>query len=227
MPKADQFAVGLALITTSLAALLSVHSLAYGALFLGLYLVCNPFIQDYFWGEYRPSLSEINELPAEEYKQNLNPKFDRWVKHISKPHPIKWGLLIPVFLVLMVIGVAGLLSNYTHKPSDQWVLKSYSADRGYTLEKNGVQYEAHCRGAFPPVLSRDGIDLSAGLVPIPPNSAVPYQQSSEPESHCSAVLLYLHKPVPVRQFGDILMYVEKADGPSKSSITELTISAAR
>lgn len=228
MPKADQFTVGLALITTALAALLTVHSLAYGALFLGAYLIINPFIQDYVWGEYRPSTDQINTLSATEYQQKLNPKFDRWVKHISKLHPVKWELLIPVFLVLIVVGIAGLASQYTHKPTDQWVLDSYSTEKGYLFMRNGAEYEAHCRGMYGPIVAKDGTDLSAGMVPIPDGAIIePLPIPVKPENFCSAILPYLHKSVPFRQSGDVLIYTEKGEGAFKNWTTELTIREAR
>src|ERR1700736_6541842 len=106
MPKADQFAIGLALIAASLAVLLSSRILAFGALFLGLFLVCNAYVQDYFWGADRPTQREIKKMTADEYQERLNPKFERWVNHVQKPKTVKWELLIPTAIILVSIGAA-------------------------------------------------------------------------------------------------------------------------
>ncbi len=114
--------------------------------------------------------------------------------------------------------------NDEHKdPPGQWILESYSVVTGYVFRKDGVRYHAHCRGMLEAsTFKKNGLDLSAGLVPIPSGP-------TQPESNCSAILPYLNKPVPLKQFPGVdavLQYKHIEEGPYKGNQTEFIITEA-
>ena len=74
-----------------------------------------------------------------------------------------------------------------------WVLESYDTKRGYTFDKDGVRYEAHCTGYYLSADSGEEVYYSSPTVNIE-------------EGTCSAVLPYLHKPVRLEQGLDTLYY---------------------
>ena len=102
----------------------------------------------------------------------------------------------------------------------QWLLVSYSAEKGYAFAKDGVQYEAHCAG----FISADAINkLPPGFI-LDTNPAVQ-------EGICSAVLPYLHKPAPVKQQrpfgGNELALPGAADGSFNEGAWEFVITEAK
>jgi hypothetical protein len=118
-------------------------------------------------------------------------------------------------------------SHLRKDPPGQWILESYDVQKSYVLRKDGVHYQAHCRGMFNYV-APGGLDLSAGMVPIPPGATMePLPTPTKPENFCSAILPYLHKPVPFRQSGDVLLFEETSDAAFKNWTTEFTITEAR
>ena len=107
--------------------------------------------------------------------------------------------------------------------SGQWILESYSVSTGYVFRRDGVRYHAHCRGMLDAsTFKKNGLDLSAGVVPIPSGP-------TQPESNCTVVLSYLNKPVPLRQFPGadaVLQYQHTEEGPYKGNLTEFVITEA-
>jgi hypothetical protein len=126
--------------------------------------------------------------------------------------------------LLLVMGIAAgcghtITVGIDNHPG-QWVLVSYSAEKGYVFSKDGVQYEAHCAG----FISADAISK------LPPGfifDANPVVQ----EGICSAVLPYLHKQAPVKQErpfgGNELALSRAADGSFKEGAWEFVITEAK
>jgi hypothetical protein len=128
-----------------------------------------------------------------------------------------------VAALLIAAGLGGCGRFGRHKdPPGQWILESYSVERGYVLRKDGFRYRAHCRGMFGPLMV-DGVDIRAGLVPIPSGP-------TRPESECTNILPYMNKPVPLTQFAGadaVLQYHQTEDGTYKGWITEFVITEAK
>ena len=89
----------------------------------------------------------------------------------------------------------------------------YGTSEGYTFRKNGVRYETHCTGFY---LSSDGGEESYYSRPT----------VNIEESTCSAVLPYLHKPVPLEQGLDTLYYRSNVNARVKGR-SEFTIASAK
>lgn len=130
------------------------------------------------------------------------------------------------FALFAAIGLSGCTRiAVQNDPPGQWVLESYSADKGYEFRKDGVQYKAHCRMSYTP--GRAEADPSGDQEPIPPGTGlVDVPSPSAAESTCSAILPYLHKAVPLTGGGDILIFTQQ-DGPLKNWTYEFTITEAK
>jgi hypothetical protein len=84
---------------------------------------------------------------------------------------------------------------------NQWVLQAYDEDKGYTFAKDGVSYQAHCYAMGRPVIGNN--------VPDPNPDALPPNPAFGGERDCTAVLPYLHRPIPIRQVdGSLLLFSE-------------------
>lgn len=99
-----------------------------------------------------------------------------------------------IALLIILVGCSRL--RQPAEPPGQWVLESYSADNGYVLRKDGVRYEAHCAAV---------LWTKAGDFDI--NEKVS-------ESHCTAVLPFLRKVVPLKPGGkpDIVHFDKEDPG---------------
>ena len=92
--------------------------------------------------------------------------------------------------------------------SGQWILESYDEKKGYVFRKDGIHYKTHCRLSYL---------YEAGNV-----------QPAISENECSAVLPYLHKPLPLEQGPrgpdlQILKFTETHEGGTKGWHCEFTI----
>jgi len=182
MPRVEQFAIGIAVISAALAVLLKIEFYAYLALAVGLILIIQPYVQDIRWGADRPSLYEIQTMSADEYKARVlgNPKLEHWVNHV-KGHRSRptWKVFIPL-TILLALGatLAWQMRKATHRGTrGQWTPVSYDAQKGYTFYKDDVEYSAHCRA----------IQLTNNSRAI----------EVEIESKCSDILPFIGKPVLV------------------------------
>jgi hypothetical protein len=97
------------------------------------------------------------------------------------------------------------------KEAGQWFLESYNEKAGYVFGKDGIHYTAHCRISY--------LHEAANA------------QRAASESECSAVLLYLHKLLPLEQGPrgpdlQILRFTETHEGGTKGWHCEFTIAEA-
>jgi hypothetical protein len=78
--RQEQFAVGVALIASALAIILS-KSLAWLILVVGFGFILDFYLRDLIWGTDRLTRAQIEALPAEEYKTRVlrNRQTERWV----------------------------------------------------------------------------------------------------------------------------------------------------
>lgn len=95
--------------------------------------------------------------------------------------------------------------------TEQWLLESYNEKTGYMFRKDGVHYTAHCRISY--LYEADNV--------LPATS----------ESECSAVLQYLHKPLPLEQGPrgpdlQFLRFIETHEGGTKGWHCEFVIAEA-
>lgn len=115
-----------------------------------------------------------------------------------------------VFLALILAGCSTGVKPPAQN-AGQWILESYDANKGYVFRKDGVRYMTHCRISY----LHDATNV--------------YPAASE--SECSAVLPYLHKPLPLEQGPrgpdvHILMFTETHDGGTKGWHCEFLIAEA-
>jgi hypothetical protein len=115
-----------------------------------------------------------------------------------------------------LLGIMVLLLASCNRSKDQWILRSYDKDKGYTFMRNGVEYLAKCF-AFG--------WTEAGKTDIKWDNTI----SNNPveathENSCDEVLPYLGKPVPkLRQDGTILYF----DGNGTRFTLEFEIKSAK
>jgi hypothetical protein len=223
MSRTEQSAVGVALIGTALSIILRRDFLAYFVLLLGIAIICNAYVQDMIWGKDRPSWEEIQKMGAEHYRSKvLNKKFERWLNHVS-PEGRKSRWIWPLSIAIVFLGIFASLGLLRRRESGQWVLESYSAERGYVFSKDGATYEAHCRAYFPPPPK----DSVPSPIEIPPGAAFTrLPNPHEMEIACSNVLPYLHKPIALEHFAgsdDILSFTETRDGGFKGYTYQFSI----
>ncbi len=111
-----------------------------------------------------------------------------------------------ILLTLILAGCARSVDRVD--VSGQWILESYDEKKGYVFRKDGVHYKTHCRLSYL---------YEAGNV-----------QPASSENECSAVLPYLHKPLPLEQGPrgpdlQILKFTENHEGGTKGWHCEFTI----
>ncbi len=97
------------------------------------------------------------------------------------------------------------------KEAEQWLLESYNEKTGYVFRKGGAHYTAHCRISY--------LHEAANVLP------------AASEGECSAVLQYLHKPLPLEQGPrgpdlQILRFTETREGGTYGWHCEFTIAEA-
>jgi hypothetical protein len=146
------------------------------------------------------------------------------------------------FMSLIVLGAGLLGCRGVTEPSGQWVLESYSADRGYVFRKDGVEYLARCAQfdsaeliqKQPEIISDSSVApaLPPGWTPIPKPGLDwrPILSPTHNEWICSPILPYLHKSVSLRQRArdkDILVFIIAEDGSLKDGALEFIITEAK
>jgi hypothetical protein len=102
-------------------------------------------------------------------------------------------------------------ANAKTRDAGQWFLESYNEKSGYVFRKDGIHYTAHCKISY--------LHEAANVLP------------AASESECSAVLPYLHKPLPLEQGPrgpdlQILRFTETHEGGTKGWHCEFTIAEA-
>jgi|HubBroStandDraft_4_1064222.scaffolds.fasta_scaffold14353_4 hypothetical protein len=124
------------------------------------------------------------------------------------------AFLVAVLLIAVVVGVAlvpRLLHSNSPSESRDWILESYDEQKGYVFRKDGMRYKTHCTRSY-----------LSGTGNLPEATS---------ESECSAVLPYLHKPLPLEQGprgpdSQILKFTETHEGGTKGWHCEFTIGEA-
>lgn len=84
MSRAELLAIGVALVAVALTVLVgNSHALAWLMLAAGFCFIAYPLWQDWWYGTFRPSRLEIDDLTGDRYRKYMkNPKFKKWVDHV-------------------------------------------------------------------------------------------------------------------------------------------------
>jgi hypothetical protein len=136
-------------------------------------------------------------------------------------------LLSGLAIVLLLVGCARSVERPAQ--SGEWILESYTADKGYVLRKDGVKYVADCGYYFFGPVSQDEYHRGEPQLSAMPGKGLLVQKDS---GECTAILAYLHKPVPFQQYAsyppDRLFFLKQQPGSTYiEGITEFTIIEAK
>jgi hypothetical protein len=107
-------------------------------------------------------------------------------------------------LLFLIAITASLLGGCHHSDyPNQWIVESYSEDKGYVFRKNGVKYEAQCF-----------LDAKRGedYVAVEARWKQTTGSSTPPEVACFAVAQFVHQPILLNEIGGTnLVYYHSGD----------------